>query len=349
MPRLTVQQIAECVGGGWTGSADRTIRNVRSLAEAGPEDLSFLAHPRSLEEAEKSAAGLILVPANLDGDSERWIRVEDPYVALSRVLQTWFAAIPRPEGVSPRAEIHPTASLGHDVSIGPFVSVGAGAVLEDGVTVHAGSFIGDDCVVGRGTLIHPNVTVYHQCRIGRRCIVHSAVVIGGDGYGFATSGGEHHKIPQIGVVRIEDDVEIGAGTTIDRAALGETRIGAGTKIDNLVMIAHNVKVGKRCLIVAQAGIAGSTELGDDVVFGGQSGAAGHLKIGSGVQVAAQAAVMKSWEGPVTLAGSPARPLREQLRIEAQLRRLPELLERIRTLESRLGEGPSSPPPEEEGG
>jgi UDP-3-O-[3-hydroxymyristoyl] glucosamine N-acyltransferase len=203
------------------------------------------------------------------------------------------------------------------------------------VTIFDGCHVGPDCVVGEGSLLYPNVTVYHGCLIGRRCILHSGVVVGSDGYGFATSGGGHHKIPQVGIVRIEDDVEVGAGTTIDRATLGETVIGEGTKIDNLVQIGHNVRIGKHCLLVAQVGIAGSTEIGDHVVFGGQSGAGGHLKIASNVKVGSRAAVMKSWEEEVTLSGTPARPLQEHLRAEALIRRLPKMQERIEKLEQQL--------------
>jgi UDP-3-O-[3-hydroxymyristoyl] glucosamine N-acyltransferase len=226
-----------------------------------------------------------------------------------------------PSGISTQASIASNAKLGNDVAVGAFtvigddVTIGDGTVIYSNVTIEPGATIGSNCIV------YPQVSIYAGSKIGDRCIIHSGVVIGSDGYGFATHGGRHHKIPQIGIVRIENDVEIGAGTTIDRAALGETVIGEGTKIDNLVQIAHNVRVGKHCLLVSQVGIAGSTELGDYVVVAGQSGFAGHLKIGSGVQVAAKSAVLRDVPDNTKVMGSPAMPFREFARREATLKRL----------------------------
>ena len=259
--------------------------------------------------------------------------VDDPYLQLSRVISKWFSAVPRPAGgISPQAAVASSARLGAEIAVAPFVSIGEHAKIGNGVVLYEGVTVGASCEIGDGTVLYPGVTVYHGCRIGNRCIIHARVVIGADGFGFATADGLHHKIPQIGIVRIEDDVEIGAGSTIDRAALGETVIGAGTKIDNLVQIGHNVKIGPGCLIVAFSGIAGSSELGDHCVLGGQSGVGGHVTLGSRVMVAAQAAVMKDFEGPVQLAGSPARPLREHLRSEAAVQRLPEYLKRLKKVE-----------------
>src|SRR5438874_636008 len=222
----------------------------------------------------------MLVPKNLEGCDARWIRVEDPYFAFAKIMTRWFSNRPMPTGISPKAVVAQSANLGNNVSLGHFAVIGENVVLGNNVTIfqsvsiEAGSVIGEDCI------IYPNVVIYDGTRIGNRCIIHSGVVIGSDGYGFATHGGQHHKIPQIGIVRIEDDVEIGAGTTIDRAALGETVIGEGTKIDNLVQIGHNVRIGKHCLLVSQVGIAGSAEVGDYVSMGGQSGISGHIKIGN---------------------------------------------------------------------
>jgi UDP-3-O-[3-hydroxymyristoyl] glucosamine N-acyltransferase len=207
------------------------------------------------------------------------------------------------------------------VAVGPFVSIGENVVLGDGVVVYPNVTIEPGVVIGESSIVYPQVSIYAGSRIGARCIIHSGVVIGSDGYGFATEGGKHHKIPQIGIVRIEDDVEIGAGTTIDRAALGETVIGEGTKIDNLVQVGHNVKVGKHCLLVSQVGIAGSTRLGDSVVVAGQSGFAGHLEIGNRVQVAAKSAVLDDVPDDTKVMGIPAVPFREFARREAGLRRL----------------------------
>jgi UDP-3-O-[3-hydroxymyristoyl] glucosamine N-acyltransferase len=211
--------------------------------------------------------------------------------------------------------------LGSNVAVGPFSTVAADVTLGDGVVIFQNVSIEAGSTIGEGTIVYPMVSIYERSVVGKRCIIHSGVVIGADGYGFATEGGRHHKIPQVGIVRIGDDVEIGAGSTIDRAALGETIIGDGTKIDDQVMVAHNVKVGRHCLLVAQVGIAGSTELGDGVVVAGQSGFSGHLKIGDGVQVAAKSAVLNDVPDGAKVMGIPAVPFREFARREATLRRL----------------------------
>ena len=335
MPTVSLREIAALTGGTSSGDSDRTITNVRPLGEAGASDLTFLANPKYRHLLEKSEAGAVLVSRELEGESSAWIRVPDPYFALAQVLEKWFTPARPSAGVSPLSVVDASARIGANVSVGPFVSIGAEAELGDDVVLHAGVSVGEGAIIGSGSILYSNVSVYRKCRIGQRCIVQAGAVIGSDGFGFATHEGIHHKIVQIGIVRIEDDVEIGAGTTIDRAALGETVIGQGTKIDNLVQIGHNVRIGRHCLIAALAGIAGSTEIGDYSVFGGQAGVSGHLKIGSRVLVGAQAAVMKNWDGPVTLSGSPARPLRQMLRSEAMIRRLPEIEDRLKRLEEAI--------------
>jgi UDP-3-O-[3-hydroxymyristoyl] glucosamine N-acyltransferase len=294
---------------------------VASLTDATGDQLSFLSNRKYAADLAATEASAILVPKNLDGDDDRWIRVDDPYFALARIMTRWFSSRPRPTGISPQAVVASSATLGKNVALGHFAIVGDGVVIGNnvtifqGVSIEAGSVIGDDC------LIYPNVVIYDGTRVGHRCIIHSGVVIGSDGYGFATHEGKHHKIPQIGIVRIEDDVEIGAGTTIDRAVLGETVIGEGTKIDNLVQIGHNVKVGKHCLLVSQVGIAGSTELGDYVAVAGQSGFSGHLKVGNRVQVAAKSAVLDDVPDDTKVMGSPAVPFNEFARRHAALKKL----------------------------
>lgn len=336
MPRISIGDIVDLVDGEYSGDRSGWIDAVRPLGEAGAHDLSFLASPRYEAEARSSSAGAILVRRDLIDDSPPWIRVEDPYYALACVLQKWFSEVPRPSGISERASIATTVRIGEQAAIGDWTTIGEGAVIGNRVTIHDNVSIGPNVVIGDDCIIYPNATLYHGVRIGSRCIIHASAVIGSDGFGFATHQGVHHKILQIGIVRIEDDVEIGAGTTIDRAALGETVIGQGTKIDNLVQIAHNVRVGKGCFIAAQAGIAGSTEIGDYCAFGGQSGATGHVRLGSRVMVSGRSVVMKSVAGPGTFAGTPARPLMEQRRREAMIGRLPRLIERIRAIERALG-------------
>ena len=321
MPTVPLGEIVDFVGGHYVGDRNRGVSAVAPLAEARGEQLSFLSNRKYAAQLAQSKAGAILVPQSLEGEDERWIRVDDPYFAVARIMTRWFSARPLPKGVSPKASISASARLGSNVAIGPFATIGDSVVIGNNVTIfqnvsiEAGSTLGDD------SIIYPNVVIYDGTRIGRRCIIHAGVIIGSDGYGFAMHDGKHHKIPQIGIVRIEDEVEIGAGTTIDRAALGETVIGEGTKIDNLVQLGHNVKIGKQCLLVSQVGIAGSTELGDHVFVAGQSGFSGHLKIGHRVQVAAKSAVLEDVPDDTKVMGSPAMPFNEFARRQIALKRL----------------------------
>jgi UDP-3-O-[3-hydroxymyristoyl] glucosamine N-acyltransferase len=321
MPAVTLGEIVDFVGGQYAGDRAREVTAVAALGEAANEQLTFLSNRKYVAQLAQTKAGAILVPKSLEGSDDRWIRVDDPYFALAQIMTRWFSARPMSKGVSDKATIAASARLGENVAVGPFATIGESVLLGNnvtvfqGVSIEAGSKIGDDCI------IYPNVVIYDGTRIGRRCIIHAGVVIGSDGYGFALNKGKHHKIPQIGIVRIEDDVEIGAGTTIDRAALGETVIGEGTKIDNLVQIGHNVKIGKHCLLVSQVGIAGSTELGDYVAVAGQSGFSGHLKIGHRVQVAAKSAVLEDVPDDTKVMGSPAMPFKEFARRQAAVKRL----------------------------
>lgn len=321
MPAVPISEIVAYTGGRYDGPADRMIEGVASLADASETQLAFLSNPKYAAQLAATKAAAILVPESAAGDDARFIRVADPYYAFAQVLAKYFAFRSVPVGISPRAAISASAKLGQGVSVGPFSTISDDVVLGDGVIVFQNVSIESGCVIGDGTVIYPQVSIYEGSIIGRRCIIHSGTVIGADGYGFATHGGRHHKIPQVGIVRIGDDVEIGAGCTIDRAALGETSIGDGTKIDDQVMIAHNVKVGKHCLLVAQVGIAGSTELGDYVVVAGQSGFAGHLTIGSRVQVAAKSAVLDDVADGEKVMGIPAIPFRQFARREAIMRRM----------------------------
>src|SRR5436190_14560368 len=321
MSAVSIGEIVDFVGGEFGGDRAKTIDSVAPLPSAMGGQLSFLSNRKYASRLATTEAGAILVPKNLEGADPRWIRVDDPYFAFAKIMTRWFSRRPMPSGISSNAVVAPSAKLGGRVTLGPFTVIGEDVVIGNnvtifqGVSIEAGSVVGDDCI------IYPNVTIYDGTRIGRRCIIHAGVVLGSDGYGFALHEGRHHKIPQIGIVRIEDDVEIGAGTTIDRAALGETVIGEGTKIDNLVMIGHNVKVGKHCLLVSQVGIAGSTELGDYVFVAGQSGFSGHLKIGHRVQVAAKSAVLADVPDDTKVMGSPALPFTEFARRHAAVKKL----------------------------
>jgi len=321
MPVVSLGEIVDFIGGQYPGDRDLQITAVAPLTEALGDQLSFLSNRRYTRQLAVTKAGAILVPNTLEGTDDRWIRVDNPYFEVARVMNRWFNVRPMPKGISPQASIAPSAKLGSNVAVGPFATVGENVVIGNNVTVFQGSSIGSGSMIGDDTVIYPNAAVYHGTKIGRRCVIHSGAVIGADGYGFTTHDGKHHKIPQIGIVRIEDDVEIGAGTTIDRAVFGETVIGEGTKIDNLVQIGHNVRTGKHCLIVSQMGIAGSTELGDYVVAGGQAGISGHLKIGDRVQIAGGTKVYSSLPDDAKVMGAPALPFQDYVRLQGALKRL----------------------------
>lgn len=313
MPAVPLRDIVTFVSGRYDGP-DAVIAGVAPLAEATEQHISFLSNPKYASQLETTQAAAVLVAEDFPGQSPKYIRVANPYYAMATTVARFFAQRPRPSGISPKADVAPTAKLGHNVAVGAFSVIGDEAVLGDDVVIYPNVTIEANAVIGDGTIVYPHVSIYYACKVGRRCILHSGVVIGADGYGFATDDrGVHHKIPQVGIVRIEDDVEIGAGTTIDRAALGETVIGEGTKIDNLVQIGHNVRVGKRCLLVSQVGIAGSTTLGDFVQVGGQSGFAGHLKIGHRVRVYSKSAVFEDVPDGVWVRGIPAVSQREYVR------------------------------------
>jgi UDP-3-O-[3-hydroxymyristoyl] glucosamine N-acyltransferase len=313
MPAVPLSQIVSFVSGRYSGP-DCAVVGVAPLSEATGHHISFLSNPKYAAQLETTNAAAVLVANDLEGDSPKWIRVANPYYAMATTVARFFAHRPRPVGISPHASIAKSAKLGNGVAVGAFTSIEEDVEIGDGAIVYPNVTIEPGVTIGENTIIYPQVSIYYACRIGRRCIIHSGVVIGADGFGFATDdAGTHHKIPQVGIVRIEDDVEIGAGTTIDRAALGETVVGEGTKIDNLVQIGHNVRVGKRCLLVAQVGIAGSTELGDAVQVGGQSGFAGHLKIGDRVRVYSKSAVFEDVPEGVWVRGIPAVSQREYVR------------------------------------
>lgn len=336
MPEVTLGEIADYVGGKFAGARDTRVSGVAPLSDATDRHISFLANPKYAPQLETTRAAAVLVGADMP-ESSRHIRVDNPYFAMARVVTRWFSERPMPSGISPLASIAKSAKLGKNAGIGAFVSIGENVEIGDNARIFANVTIESDAVIGNDTIIYPNVSVYHRTRIGNRCIIHSGAVIGSDGYGFATEGGRHHKIPQVGIVRIDDDVEIGAGTTIDRAALGETVIGEGTKIDNLVQVGHNVRIGKHCLLVSQAGIAGSTDLGDHVVMAGQSGLSGHLKIGAGVEIVAKSAVFDDVPENTKVRGIPALPWREYSRREIWMSRIAEIAKRVEELERKLGQ------------
>ncbi|MBI5630367.1 MAG: UDP-3-O-(3-hydroxymyristoyl)glucosamine N-acyltransferase [Elusimicrobia bacterium] len=338
----TVGEIAELVGGEAAGDPSFQIASAAGLSEAGPQDISFLGNPKYLQEAAASQAGCLLLPASnpqLACAAKNRIFVEDPQYAFSQILSLIESRRPRlPAMISPKAELHYQARLGQGVAVGPFTIIERGAVVGEETRIAAQCYIGENTRIGRSCRIYPQVVIRENCVIGDRVILHSGTVVGADGFGFSTDrkSGRHRKIPQLGNVVIDNDVELGANVTVDRATVGSTVIGAGSKIDNLVQIAHNVKIGKGCLIVSQTGIAGSTELGDRVILAGQAGVAGHLRLGEGAIVTAQSGIMADVPKGQTVFGTPARPHREAFKLQVLYGRLPELFEAVKNIKERLG-------------
>jgi UDP-3-O-[3-hydroxymyristoyl] glucosamine N-acyltransferase len=335
---MRLRELAERLGCRLEGDGTIDILRVAAIDAAGPGDVTFLANPKYLPALASTGASAVIARADVPEGPCAMLRTDDPYLAFARAVGL-FAPETRPApGVHALAAIATSAAIGRDVSIGPFVAIGEEARIGDrtlifpNVTIGPGAVIGDDCV------IHANVAIRERVTLGHRVTLQNGVVIGGDGFGFVRrSDGSHEKIPQVATVIIEDDVELGANTTVDRPAVGETRIKRGTKIDNLVQVAHGVTVGRNVLMAAQVGIAGSTDIGDDVMFGGQVGVGGHLTIGKGAVAVGQSGVTNSIEAGAMVAGYPAIDSREWRKASVIFRRLPELKRRIEELEARVAE------------
>jgi len=333
---LTLEQIAKLSGGKLEGDPETKITGAASLAEATVHEVSFFNNPRYLAQLRKTRAAAVIVPRDFSEQIEAAvIRTPDPAKAFGQVV-TKFAPPPIKfaPGIHPSAVIHPRAKLGDHISIQPLVVIEAGARIGSRTVIGAGSYIGHDVVIGDGCIIYPRVTIRERCRLGARVILHSGAVIGADGFGFEMTAEGQQKVPQIGIVQIDDDVEIGANTTIDRARFGRTWIQAGAKIDNLVQVAHNVVIGKDTVIAAQTGIAGSVRIGKRVMIGGQAGIIGHIEIADGTMIGAQTGVSKNLNGGVWWA-TPSVPLKEAKVQLAWVRRLGEFFERIRKIEAKL--------------
>lgn len=336
--QASLNDIAILLGAKVTGNGKVAIERLAGLEECGPGDLTFLGDPKRASALANLKASGILVPEDcMIVPAIPHIRVKDPAAAMIVLAERWLRELRRPYPGK-----HPTAFLGRGVTMGKNVSVGAYVVLEDGAQIGDGSVleahvtVGREARVGKACWIHPRVVIGDRCTLGDRVILQPGVVIGGDGFGYLPMEGKHRKIPQIGIVEIGDDVEIGANSAVDRARFGRTLIGSGTKLDNLVHVGHNVKIGRNCLVVAQVGIAGSTVIGDGVTIAGQVGIAPHLKIGDGATIASRSAVFDDIPPGAIVSGHPAREHRRNLREQAAIRRLPEILQRLRELEARTG-------------
>jgi UDP-3-O-[3-hydroxymyristoyl] glucosamine N-acyltransferase len=331
----SLREIADWIKGELRGDPSIRIRGIAGIENAQAGDLTFLAHPKYVGFLKTTLASAVIVGPDTKIEEIKIPSIihPHPYYALAKTLELFYTVEkPYPE------QVHPTAVLAEGVRLERGVHIGANVVLDKGVWVKpdtvilAGCFVGADTVIGENSFIYPNVTIRENVEVGNRVIVHSGTVIGADGFGYVKYEGIHHKIPQVGKVRIEDNVEIGANVTIDRATLGFTRIGRGTKIDNLVQIGHNVEIGENCIIVAQVGIGGSAKIGNDTVIAGQAGLTGHIKIGNRVTIGAQSGVTKSIPDDATVFGYPAREIHKMKRIEAHLSHLDSYIRRLRELE-----------------
>jgi len=335
---MTLAEVAELVGGRLEGDAHVVLRDVAPLDEAGPDELGLLADKRYLERADRSRAGALLVTSELTGNlsvERSYVAVDDAHAALVPLLERFHPPSPWVAGIHPTATLGARIRLGEDVTIGPYAVVEDDCVVEDRCRIGPHVVLGRGSRVGEGTILHASVTLYPGTDIGRCVIVHAGCRIGVDGFGYAVEKGTFRKVPQVGGCVVEDDVEIGANTCIDRGSIGDTRIGKGCKLDNLVHVAHNVHVDQHSAMAAQVGIAGSTRIGRGVVMGGQSGAAGHIEIGDGTQVLARSGVLKSFGAGERVAGFPARDATGFFRATAQLSRLPELKKRLDRLEEEV--------------
>lgn len=342
MRTMTLGDLARFLEGELEGNPELEVSGVAPLDLAAPEQVSFLSNPRYAPSLKSTRAGGVIVAREIQETGLNLIRVKDPYLGFAKAMEAFYQKPYLPAGISGKASVHPETRIGEQPSIHPFAVVSEGVRIGDRVTLMPGVFVGPEAVVDDDSVLHPNVVIEWGVKVGKRVIIHAGTVIGSDGFGFAPQGGSHRKIVHAGTVRIEDDVEIGAGCTVDRAVMGETVIGAGSKLDNLIMVAHNVSIGKNCLLVGQVGIAGSTELGDSVIMAGQSGAAGHLKIGRGVTVLAKSAVFKDIPDGEQVAGIPAVESGQWRRTAAILGKLDDLRRRIIRLETRGGKDEVKP-------
>lgn len=323
------------------GPRDARFSGIATLREASGSDLSFLGNSRYRSEVAGSRARVILLPDGFEGsprEGQTFVRVQNPSLALGILCRDVERRIrPRPApGIHPSAVIDRDAVVAETATIGPFVSVGKGSRVGEGTVVSGHVHLGDGVEVGEDCLLAPHVVVGDHCTLGDRVFLQPGVIIGADGFGYEFDGGQHQKIPQIGRVIIEDDVEIGANSTVDRARFAETRIGQGSKIDNLVQLGHNVRVGRHCLIVAQTGVSGSTTIGDFVVIGGQTGIAGHVTIGDHTRIGGKSGVAKSLPAGSTVQGVPLQDIRLYHKMLALQKRLPEFFSRLSDLEAQVG-------------
>jgi UDP-3-O-[3-hydroxymyristoyl] glucosamine N-acyltransferase len=330
---LTLREILRHTGGELVGDGNVVITGLAKIEEATKGHITFVANPKYAKHLQETGASAAIVPLGVDvPEGKSYIRSENPYFAFLKVIRLFYPDKPPiVEGIHPTAVIGAECRMDESVRIGSHVVIGNRCFIGKNTVLMPGVVLGDDVNIGSGCVIHANVSVRERVTLGDRVIIHDGTVVGSDGFGFAFEGGRYHKIPQVGTVVIEDDVEIGANVAIDRATLGETRIKRGAKLDNLIQVAHNCVIGEDTAIAAQAGLSGSTSIGKGVRIGGQAGFAGHMKVGDFASVTAQAGVDKDVPPGVVVSGYMAMPHREALKLEASIRQLPELLRQIKIL------------------
>ncbi len=333
---MRLSDLAARIGARLIGDGDVLVSGIAPVETAGPGQVTFLANPRYVRFARESNAAAIIAKEAVPGGNTAFLLTDNPYFAFACALEVFHPAERPAAAVSDRADVHPSARLGRDVTVSPFVVVGEGAEVGDRTVLFPGVYVGKRARLGEDCIVHPNVVLYHDVRVGSRVILHAGCVIGSDGFGFAPSPEGFRKIPQVGTVEIEDDVEIGANTTVDRASLGVTAIRRGTKLDNLIQVAHNVIIGADTVIAAQAGISGSTKIGSRVMIGGQAGLAGHLEVEDGIMLGGKCGVANSLHSSEARnwSGIPAMPHSTWLRMSILLPKLPELFRRVKRLEER---------------
>ena len=337
---FSAKQIAEFIQGTIVGDENATVHTFAKIEEGIPGAISFLSNPKYTPYIYDTQSSIVLVNNDFVPEKEvkaTLIKVNNAYESLAKLLNLYEMSKPKKTGIDPLAYIAPTAKIGENVYIAPFACVGDNAEIGDNTSLHPHATVGSGAKIGHDCILYPNVTVYHDCRVGNHCILHAGSVIGADGFGFAPSPEGYEKIPQIGIVVLEDNVEIGANTCIDRATMGATIIRKGVKLDNLIQIAHNVEVGSHTVMASQVGIAGSTKVGEWCMFGGQVGVAGHIKVGNKVNMGAQSGVHSSIKDGEALIGTPPMPLKSYFKSSAVFRKLPDIYLELNSLKKEIEE------------
>ena len=337
---FSAKQIAEYIQGVIEGDENATVHTFAKIEEGIPGAISFLSNPKYTHYIYDTQSSIVLVNKDFAPEKEvkaTLIRVDNAYESLAKLLNLYEMSKPKKTGVDPLAYIAPTAKIGQNVYIAPFACVADGAEVGDNTVLHPHATVGTSAKVGSDCILYPHATVYHDCRVGNHCILHAGSVIGADGFGFAPSPEGYEKIPQIGIVILEDNVEVGANTCIDRATMGATIIRKGVKLDNLIQIAHNVEVGSHTVMASQVGIAGSTKVGEWCMFGGQTGLAGHIKIGNKVNLGAQSGVPGSIKDGQNLIGTPPMELKAYFKSSAVFRKLPDMYHELNSLKKEIEE------------